>query len=691
MLILVHTKDDLKEIKIVIGGIEMKKIRSILSCIMAAAVSATLISGCSSANMKEQDKKEVVKKDMFFMYDKNTQDVNTLSDSGEKQKIASDIQNIMYCDEMGKYILLDKDNGLYLLDSDGNKDKVASDVVFDKIQANDSSRIYYMTTDYNLYMKEKDSDKEKIASNVKDYYAPDKNSIIYIDNDNSLHVKKEDSEKYKISSSVKDFRISSTEDGYCAYVTDDSLYLKDIDNDDKEKVTDKNSGSPFEFIGNDTIAYYEDFNSETGKGELFIKKYGDDKQKIASDVVSMKPAEGGIFYINSDKAMYYKKYGEDNKEKLLDDAENIITSSDGSIFACDKDKNVYKINKDNQKEKLVVDEVSYKPSKNNLVILDKDKNLYLGSTKIGSDVTAYCVNENDVAYLNSSNEIYLSKNGQEAEKVISDAKEYEKIVFNNDTLFVNKLTPEDLKGYFKGENPNTKEAVYFNFMDNQKISMFGFDQYESTVSYTVENTSGDKITINSEGEKIEITNISSDSITLKFDNGISLNMQKIGMDEYNHMKNFTSKLYTEAVNEFGADMAYFESVQNIEGTTYYLYNTKEGDPGTGIYIDENGSRYVMRNSSLVQYGSNDNVQKNTETAGNGETFTKDKALEYARSYCQNTYSQNSGIELIPGESGYENGKAYYKVKLVSKAAKDEGGTGTMGWVKVFEDGKVYND
>jgi hypothetical protein len=48
--------------------------------------------------------------------------------------------------------------------------------------------------------------------------------------------------------------------------------------------------------------------------------------------------------------------------------------------------------------------------------LDKDKNLYFGSVKIGSDVTAYEVNENDVAYINGSNEVYLSKNGSESEK-----------------------------------------------------------------------------------------------------------------------------------------------------------------------------------------------------------------------------------------------------------------------------------
>lgn len=430
----------------------MKKIRRILWCIILSAIASFVITGCSSEGSSKQDeKKELTKKSVFFMYDKGSDEVYTFNEENEKVKTASSIENIKYSDELQSYIITDKDKGLYLLGNDGNKDKIGSDVIFDKVQTEGSQSIYFLTTDLDLYVKSNDGEKEKVASNVSDYYAFNGKDIIYTDMDSSLFLKKENEEKLKIASSVSDFRFES-EMKYCAYVSEDSLYIKDIVNDDKEKVIDKNNGSSFEFLGDGTLVYFEDYNIGNGKGELYIKKYGGEKRKIASDVSAIKVYGDAIFYIDSDNTMYCRTYDDETKNKALDDVENMITTSDGSIYACDKDKNIYKISNGTDKEKFVQDYQSYKKGKSCLVVLDKDKNLYFGSVKIGSDVTAYEVNENDVAYINGSNEVYLSKNGSESEKVIGDAKEYEKIVFNDNLLFVNNLSPEDIKGYWKAED-----------------------------------------------------------------------------------------------------------------------------------------------------------------------------------------------------------------------------------------------
>lgn len=659
----------------------MINIKRILSCLVMSVVSVSLIAGCESG-FKKKENKEIIKKSIFYMYDKDSKDIFTLNDKNEKSKIASDMDNIKYSDELQSYIVCDKDKGLYILDNEGGKDKIGSDVVFDKVQVEGSQNIYFLTTNSDLYVKEKDIEKEKIASGVSDYYAVNGKTIIYTDSDNSLFIKKENSEKEKLVSSVSDFRLGP-DLKYCAYVNEDSLYLKDFEKDDKEKISDKNSGSAFEFAGNDAVVYFEDYNPESGKGELYIKHYGADKKKIASDVTSMKVYGDGVFYINSDRQMYYKKYNEEEKTKILEDAENMITSSDGSMFVCDKDKNVYKINNNNEKEKLVQDEENYKVTKSSIAVLNKDKDLYFGSTKIGSDVTAYSVSQNDVAYINSSKEVYLSKNGAEAEKVITDAKEFGKILFNNDLLYINTLTADDIKGFWKAENSATKEAIYFNFVDNKNISTFGFDQAEITGSYVVENSTPDVITITSEGERINISKKDNNMISLKFDTGEAFDLHSITEDEYNKMKNIVSIIYPVAVQEFGFDMIFFDSVKTIDGKTYYVYNTKEGDYGSALYIDEGGSKYAMSESGLVSYGTVTNSQE--------KSFSQDVALQYAKDYCTNTYSQNNDIQFLVGDNGYESGKAYYRIKLSSPAAISQGGSGSMGWIKVFEDGTVYND
>jgi hypothetical protein len=81
--------------------------------------------------------------------------------------------------------------------------------------------------------------------------------------------------------------------------------------------------------------------------------------------------------------------------------------------------------------------------------------------------------------------------------------------------------------------------------------------------------------------------------------------------------------------------------------TYYVYNTEEGIM-EHQFIDESGNKYVMRMSKLVPYGS--------FTDSNGNVFSEEMALGYAKDYCTNTYSQNNDIQFLVGDKNYEYGK-----------------------------------
>ncbi len=52
----------------------------------------------------------------------------------------------------------------------------------------------------------------------------------------------------------------------------------------------------------------EDYDLTNKKGELFYKEIGKDKKKIASDVSSIIVFSDGIFYVTSEKTLYFKDY-----------------------------------------------------------------------------------------------------------------------------------------------------------------------------------------------------------------------------------------------------------------------------------------------------------------------------------------------------------------------------------------------
>ena len=526
-------------------------------------------------------------KSVFYMYDKSNTDVYTLNDNNEKTKLISDAQSITYSDQLKTYIMVDKDNGLYTIDDKGNKDKISSDVIPDKFQATSQNKLYFVTKDLDLYVKEKDKDKEKLASNVTNFLAASDSSIIFLDNENSLFIKKAGKDKTKITSNVEEFRINSTLTNV-SYVSDGALYLKDIEKDEKDKLVEKNNSAPFEFAGDNAVVYMEDYNSNSKKGELFYKEIGKDKKKIASDVSQINVFSDEIFYVNSDKTLYFKEYYSDKNVKILDDVEQILQSN-GTIFAIDKDKNLYKVNAKGEKEKLNQDIVKYEIMGNSIASTNKDKDLYVGNKKIASDVVDFRVNGNEIAYINSSKEVYLIKDSANSEKIISDAKEYKKIQFNDYVLFTNTLGASDIAGCWKATNEGKTDAIYFKFNGNNILS-FSFTNLEESKQYSIENPTENLMDAKIENESAKIEKVDNDKLKITFNDNTNVKLERITEDEYNKTKSAVNKILPVVKNKFG-NYKFFVGIKEIADKIYYLYGYSDGDPGSAYYFDENGDLY----------------------------------------------------------------------------------------------------
>ena len=93
--------------------------------------------------------------------------------------------------------------------------------------------------------------------------------------------------------------------------------------------------------------------------------------------------------------------------------------------------------------------------------------------------------------------------------------------------------------------------------------------------------------------------------------------------------------------------------------------------------------FSNRQSKLVPYGT----PIESRTTG----FTKDSALKYMKEYYINKNGNDSDVTYMVGDLGHLGARSYYRIKLTSIAATKQGGSGSMGWFKVFEDGYVIEE
>lgn len=666
-------------------GKKKKIIIAVIIGVLIAGIIALNVFSLAGVNKNKGSVAAAQGKSVFYMYDKSNSDIYTLNENKEKTKLVSDTQFISYKDQLNAYLMVDKDNALYTIDDKGNKDKISSDAAIGKIKAGAENKVYFITKNSDLYLKEKDKEKDKIASNVSDFLVAG-TSVVFSDNENSFFMKKVGKDKIKLASNVEGFRFNSTLNNV-AYVSDGALYLKDIEKDDKNKLADKNNSAPFEFASDTALVYMEDYDIANKKGELFYKEQGKDKRKLASDVSRINVFSDGIFYINSDKTLYFRDYKGENNIKTLDDVTETVTSN-GYIFALDKDKNLYKVNSKGEKEKVNQDVVKYEETTDSIASANKEKELYVGNKKIANDVVDFSVNGKEIAYINNSNEVYIVKDGATSEKVVDNAKEYKKIQFNDYMLFTNTLGVSDIAGYWKATNNINGLVMYFKFDEKNNISIFSFSDLEESKQYKIENPTENSMNIKIDNESIKIERVDNDTLKITFNDNTRGNLKRISEGEYNKNKTIVDKVYQKA-KELYKEYTAFEGIEEISGKTYYKYSCDGGDMSSIIYFDSDGNMFSMRQSKLVPYGTP--IESSTKSNNATNAFTKDMALKYMKDYYIYINGNDSGVTYMVGDLGHLGARSYYRIKLTSIAAVEQGGSGSMGWFKVFEDGFVVED
>ncbi len=98
---------------------------------------------------------------------------------------------------------------------------------------------------------------------------------------------------------------------------------------------------------------------------------------------------------------------------------------------------------------------------------------------------------------------------------------------------------------------------------------------------------------------------------------------------------------------------------------------------------KNNNKVDSKNNNKVDSKNNDKVLEHSKN--NKVDFTQEKSLEYAKKYYKN--NEDLSYSIIP-EVKNQNDKKYYEIVVKSKSFIKQGGTGTVGVIKVFEDGKI---
>ncbi|GMK37687.1 hypothetical protein PCCS19_07410 [Paenibacillus sp. CCS19] len=374
-----------------------------------------VLAGCSKAGDKavdngpkyQEDPSVNIAKDEVLLY-VMTDMANGLGDlyiqkgGADKEKIASNVLKdqfgYMYNAKVAMYI--DKEHTLYQKEAGKPSEQIATDVYGDSIvHSEDETTILFLKStvakDYtgstgDLYRMVRGSEKEKISSDVSNYnyeVSKDGKVVTFVTADGSLYRKAADvTDKEKIGSDVSVYRTSPDGSVTIYQNAENDVYIKYANAVDKEKLASSNIGQVVYTQDSKTLAYLDDYRSDSSKGELILMKNGYEKAKLASDVQQFEFTALGdyIYFLNEDKTLYAKELTDaedagDKKKKEADSSEAPAA---------------LKILNPAEKVKIADDIKSFNvaPDGTSVIFLDSDHNLFIQRSgeekaKVASDVS----------------------------------------------------------------------------------------------------------------------------------------------------------------------------------------------------------------------------------------------------------------------------------------------------------------
>lgn len=638
----------------------MKKLLILLAFISLAIV------GCN--------KNEAVKvvEDNTLIMTKSNSDLSTSNlymkgQDGQETKLSNNLmynegsyyEDVYYLNGENKCLYVDEDRNLQMVSEDGEKEKIGSDVAStdyildqDNYYGNmessletltpsgfgaskDGSTIIYVNYEGNLYMKKSgEAEKEKISSEVTAFQIDITGEhIYYIKNGYDLYVYT-NGESEKISSDASQFKISDN-GKFIAWTNSESeLYIRNLDSEDKEKLSSDTSDLYSSIICDDgSVVYLSD-------GELYIYTNGD-KQKVASDVIDFCKNDKKICYLNNDQDLYEistDKTGEKNKihSDVMD-----IEIFDSTLYFTDEDMNLFKMQDGKDAEKVGNDLISvsyYNVVDGNLVYMKSDNSIYLNDKKIVSNSKGFTYNSVCFGYVDQKNQVHVYNFKDKKDSVqIKNAKKYSYIYLGNKILYSNELEPKDLEGYWKFTDEEVNR-VGAEFKGN-KIIIYGTKDYKQELKYTVNNATENTMDITFDddyegySETIEADE-DKNNITIIEQSG-NCYLERITKDEFDQLMEDNSEMI---------DSQYEEDYLPIEST----YESS-------VLTDSSGKDYSAENVTDGDYSTT--WAEGVDGSGECEWIKLDLGDEYT------VTSVDIVNGLVNDNDGYYNNNRVAKVKL----------------------------
>lgn len=546
-----------------------------------------IFTGCSFKNIKDQN---IANTFVLFKSMENTKDseeqiydVYIKSDGKEKNKLASNIINpidVYHYSKNGNIVYLnDKKNNLLKFNVQGENEIVANHITNNSYSISDENKtIIYIDNNNSLYIKEDEGDKNKIASNIIDYkVSKDKKTIYYIDNLNNLYLYNSGNNEL-LSSNVHNFEISENGE-YVVFLKnqDYGIYIKNKKNTESipiyysqdliENLKVNNDGEVMFLDQN----YYDEDNSRS-KGELYLYN-GNKISKIASDVNIYIKKDNVFYFLDADGTLYEKSLKNKKSSQILSDVQDFEIIENG-ILCIDKNGILYykEYNK-NIQEKATLKNKSPENIKviNNksFIYITEDNKLFIDDDEIDQNVDSYAFTSEIVSYL-KGNEIHtynLKDNKDTIE--IKNVNDYSYIYLENQLLFTNKLDGKKLEGFWevKPEGNIENSSYILEFNDTNKLIEYR-NGMKYTIEYEIEDQSENSMTlITKDDETITVQKVNDNDLIITR-NGWDSKATKISKDKINNIVNNESENTKYNIN--GIDYNAEENINEI--IKKYEYN-----------------------------------------------------------------------------------------------------------------------
>lgn len=617
-------------------------------------------------------------KAMFTMYTDNG-DLYSLNEKNESFKLLEASikpKDVKYKESSKEHIILDEQQNLFSINEKGERRNIASNVLDYKISDYKGNVLYYKDKDNNLYKNVEDKEDLKIDNDV-DAFKIFNNEVIYLKDLKDVYIKSGNKESEKISIEPMLLQNQELKEKKILFVEENKVYSYEIKKNSKNEIMDisVDEENPPIFIEEAYRGIFYltmDFYSEKGI-EIHYKNKYKESITLAEKVSDYKVSKDkkGVYYIIQDKekvTFYYKEFSEKEAVNIYEGKNQgsiLMATKDGIIVNTDEDI-IYNIDPSGHKERIGSDPLSsIQEYKDNIVYLNANNDLYIGKAKVAGEVKSFLVKEDFLAYITEDNKVFLIKNNKKPELVVENAKDYNKIYFNNEELFKNIFEQSDIIGSWQEED---NENIIFNF-ENKTMSMVTEYsnpkfKYKVVSDHPGNITTLDKMIlyINIEMEDVEVENdfiklemIDNDTLKIK-----DKNYKKIDKDTF---KNFASKdkKAKESIKKF-MGLEYFDldvkcsNIMFYNEKKYILYKSTSDKAPSMIFIDENGLAYSYTDwkhyKKLVEEEAFNNMYVNREEE-KLVPYNKDRAIDISKVKSKYEGSVLSNPNYIKWEAALE--------------------------------------